>query len=170
MSPIPILHEDQHLLVIDKPAGTLVVAATGHSGSTVVEVLQRQVNSRVYAVHRLDEDTTGVLLLARDQQTKTATVSNTHVDLTGESGVGKLGIPSKRPSRQCNTPYPIVAPSPHYRRWARCGLGCPRRSRSNRENLNGELRRRTKTQASCSTRRPTPDRPRAPLARRGTPP
>ena len=72
MSPIPILHEDQHLLVIDKPAGTLVVAATGHSGSTVVEVLQRQVNSRVYAVHRLDEDTTGVLLLARDQQTKTA--------------------------------------------------------------------------------------------------
>ena len=70
--PIPILHQDEHLLVVDKPARMLVVPAPGRSGSTVVDRLQQQLGSRVYAVHRLDEDTTGVLALARSQEAKEA--------------------------------------------------------------------------------------------------
>jgi 23S rRNA pseudouridine1911/1915/1917 synthase len=69
---IPILHSDEHLLVADKPAGLLVVEAPGRSGPTAVERLGRQLGARVYAVHRLDEDTTGVLVLARTLAAKKA--------------------------------------------------------------------------------------------------
>jgi len=62
---IPILYEDDHMLVVDKPPRMLVVPAPGRSGPTVVSEVGRQLGARVYAVHRLDEDTTGVLVLAK---------------------------------------------------------------------------------------------------------
>lgn len=65
MSAIPLLHVDDDLIVVDKPAGMLVVPAPGRSGPTVVDALSRQLGQRVFAVHRLDEDTTGVLVVAR---------------------------------------------------------------------------------------------------------
>lgn len=65
MTDIPILHDDEHLLVIDKPAGLLVVAAPGRNGPTLIDLLARQVGSRLFAVHRLDEDTTGLMVVAR---------------------------------------------------------------------------------------------------------
>jgi 23S rRNA pseudouridine1911/1915/1917 synthase len=62
---IPILHEDEDVLVVDKPAGMLVVHAPGRERTpTVVDRLGAQLGHRVYAVHRLDEDVTGVLALA----------------------------------------------------------------------------------------------------------
>jgi 23S rRNA pseudouridine1911/1915/1917 synthase len=72
MGPIEVLYADDAILVVDKPAGMLVVPATGRSGPTVVDVVQSQVGGRVYAVHRLDEDTTGVLVLARTLDSKRA--------------------------------------------------------------------------------------------------
>jgi 23S rRNA pseudouridine1911/1915/1917 synthase len=63
---VPILHRDDHVVVIDKPAGMLVVPAPGRSAGTIVEVLGAQLGCRVHAVHRLDEDTTGALALALD--------------------------------------------------------------------------------------------------------
>ncbi len=60
-----ILHRDEDLLVVDKPPGMLVVEAPGRRGPTVVDRLSRQLGERVYAVHRLDEDTSGVLVVAR---------------------------------------------------------------------------------------------------------
>lgn len=64
MPAIPLLHVDDDLLVVDKPAGMLVVPAPGRSGPTVVDALSRQLGQRVFAVHRLDEDTTGALVVA----------------------------------------------------------------------------------------------------------
>lgn len=72
MSELQLLHHDEHLVVVDKPAGTLVVPAAGRSGDTVLDVLQRQLAQRVFAVHRLDEDTTGCLLVALDDATRAA--------------------------------------------------------------------------------------------------
>ncbi|MEM7199859.1 MAG: RluA family pseudouridine synthase [Planctomycetota bacterium] len=69
---IRILHEDQHLVVVDKPARTLVVAAPGRPGHTLIDQLSRQLGARTYAVHRLDEDTTGTLLVARTEAARTA--------------------------------------------------------------------------------------------------
>ena len=45
----------------------LVVPAPGRSGETVVDALGRDLGTRVYAVHRLDEDVTGVLVLAASE-------------------------------------------------------------------------------------------------------
>ncbi|MHC4078159.1 MAG: RluA family pseudouridine synthase [Planctomycetota bacterium] len=62
--PIPILYRDDHLLVVHKPSRQLVVPAPGRSGRTVVDEVTAQLGHRVFAVHRLDEDVTGVLVLA----------------------------------------------------------------------------------------------------------
>jgi 23S rRNA pseudouridine1911/1915/1917 synthase len=65
MPVVPLLHQDDHLVVIDKPAGVLVVSAPGRTEPTVVDLVSQQLGERVQAVHRLDEDTTGAMLLAR---------------------------------------------------------------------------------------------------------
>ena len=68
--PIGILYQDEHLMVVDKPAHMLVVEAPGRRDRTVVHEVGSQIGARVHAVHRLDEDTTGVLVLARSEESK----------------------------------------------------------------------------------------------------
>ncbi len=70
MKEIDILYSDDHLLIVNKPARMLVVQAPGRSSAPLVDQLGRQLGSRVFAVHRLDEDTTGALLLARSEAAK----------------------------------------------------------------------------------------------------
>jgi len=64
---VPILFDDGELVVVAKPAGVLVVPAPGRGGPTLGDLVGRQLGTRVFAVHRLDEDTTGVLALARTE-------------------------------------------------------------------------------------------------------
>lgn len=65
-----ILFEDEHLLVVDKPAGLLVhrSALDAHTQDTVIERLRcsRGRDEGLHAVHRLDRATSGVLVIARD--------------------------------------------------------------------------------------------------------
>lgn len=63
---IPVLYCDDHLVIVDKPAGLLVVHAPGRRKPTLVDRVRSQLGGRVDAVHRLDEATTGVLVMARD--------------------------------------------------------------------------------------------------------
>lgn len=70
MVVVTILHRDDHLVVVDKPAGVLVVPAPGRKGPTVVDLVATGLGSQVHAVHRLDEETTGALVLALDQDTR----------------------------------------------------------------------------------------------------
>lgn len=67
MTAIPILHEDEHLLIVDKPAGVLVVDAPGRRGRTLVDLVSEEMHAPVFAVHRLDEGTTGAIVLARTE-------------------------------------------------------------------------------------------------------
>lgn len=71
MEPILVLYADDHLVVVDKPQGVLVVTAPGRRQLTLVDLLRRQLGGMVEAVHRLDEDTTGAIALARDQAGRT---------------------------------------------------------------------------------------------------
>jgi tRNA pseudouridine32 synthase / 23S rRNA pseudouridine746 synthase len=66
---LSILHEDQWLIAVDKPAGLLAVP--GRYGDRQDSVLNRlRLQGRtVFPVHRLDQETSGILLLAKDQQT-----------------------------------------------------------------------------------------------------
>lgn len=71
--PVRILHEDAHLLVVEKPAGMVVHPAPGHPGGTLVNALLSRADtlsgiggvSRPGIVHRLDRDTSGILVVAK---------------------------------------------------------------------------------------------------------
>jgi RluA family pseudouridine synthase len=64
---IPILWSSPGLVAVDKPAGISVVPGRqSERGPSLREVLERQLGRRVWVVHRLDRDTTGVLLFALD--------------------------------------------------------------------------------------------------------
>jgi 23S rRNA pseudouridine1911/1915/1917 synthase len=70
---VPIAHADQHLIVVDKPAGLLVHPVPGFHGPTLVDALAGIAAggdaARPGIVHRLDRDTSGLLLVARDERT-----------------------------------------------------------------------------------------------------
>ena len=69
---VPILYEDDDILVVNKPAGLIVHPAPGHTGHTLVNaVLSHLVTlsddvQRPGIVHRLDKDTSGVMVIARN--------------------------------------------------------------------------------------------------------
>ncbi|HEY7075502.1 MAG TPA: RluA family pseudouridine synthase [Solirubrobacteraceae bacterium] len=65
-----IVFEDEHVLVLDKPAGVVVHPGAGHREGTLVQALAGRVAGgtepeRPGVVHRLDRDTSGLLVLAR---------------------------------------------------------------------------------------------------------
>jgi 23S rRNA pseudouridine1911/1915/1917 synthase len=70
---LPIAWQDEHLLVVDKPAGIVVHPAGGHSSGTLVHgLLAHDVaggdDDRPGIVHRLDRDTSGLLVVARSEE------------------------------------------------------------------------------------------------------
>lgn len=75
--PLNIVYEDEHLLVINKPANMVVHPGHGNYTGTVVNALAHYlkaqnhniVNARLGLVHRIDKDTTGLLVIAKNEQT-----------------------------------------------------------------------------------------------------
>ncbi|HEV3284867.1 MAG TPA: RluA family pseudouridine synthase [Solirubrobacteraceae bacterium] len=67
-----IAFEDEHLLVVDKPAGLVVHPARGHREDTLSQLLAPQLAGgdpeRAGIVHRLDRDTSGLLVVARSAE------------------------------------------------------------------------------------------------------
>ena len=78
--PLRILYEDDYLLVVDKPAGMVTHPAPGHSSGTLVNALLAHApelagvgdRARPGIVHRLDKDTSGLLVVAKDPATHAA--------------------------------------------------------------------------------------------------
>ena len=64
---LDIVHEDKHLLVINKPAGLAVQGGTGTDRhlDALLDGLRFESAERPRLVHRLDKDTSGALVLAR---------------------------------------------------------------------------------------------------------
>jgi 23S rRNA pseudouridine1911/1915/1917 synthase len=70
IAPFEIAYEDEHLIVVDKPAGVVVHPARGHRQGTLAQALAGRVAGgeedwRAGIVHRLDRDTSGLLVVAR---------------------------------------------------------------------------------------------------------
>ena len=67
-----IVWEDEHLFVVDKPAGLVVHPGAGHRGDTLVDAMAGRIaggeEDRPGVVHRLDRDTSGLMVLARSQE------------------------------------------------------------------------------------------------------
>lgn len=90
--PLDVLYEDTHLLVINKPAGMVVHPAPGHTAGTLVNALLARYpewaemeweddeeedepdspRARPGVVHRLDKDTSGVLIVAKNAEVRLA--------------------------------------------------------------------------------------------------
>ena len=78
--PVPIVFEDDHLLVVSKPAGLVVHPAPGHPAGTLVNALLARAGAapaggdadRPGIVHRLDAGTSGLMIVAKDEATHAA--------------------------------------------------------------------------------------------------
>lgn len=75
--PLAIVHEDEDLLVVDKPAGLVVHPAPGHAGGTLVNAVLHHCpdiagvggEKRPGIVHRLDKETSGLIVVAKNDAT-----------------------------------------------------------------------------------------------------
>jgi len=113
--PLRVVHEDADLLVIDKPAGLVVHPSPGHWSGTVVNALLARSPTyggiagvlRPGIVHRLDRDTSGLLIVARTDaaqaslmaQLKARRVKKTYLALVAgsmEAAVGRVEGPIGR--------------------------------------------------------------------------
>jgi 23S rRNA pseudouridine1911/1915/1917 synthase len=77
--PLAIVFADDDLLVVDKPAGLVVHPGHGHRAGTLLNALLAHTPAlaalpRAGIVHRLDKDTTGLLVVARTETAQTALV------------------------------------------------------------------------------------------------
>ncbi|HEX5609345.1 MAG TPA: RluA family pseudouridine synthase [Solirubrobacterales bacterium] len=115
MAELRIVHLDEFLAVVDKPAGLVVHPAPSHTGPTLVdelgEILGGGDPERPGIVHRLDKGTSGLLVVARDDETHAALqalvqareVERVYLALAGgriASRTGTIDAPIGRASRQ----------------------------------------------------------------------
>ncbi len=112
--PLTIIHEDDALLVINKPAGMVVHPAAGHADGTLVNAVLGHAPDLIVGnaerpgiVHRLDRDTSGLIIIAKtdealknlQQQFASRTVHKTYLALVnGQVSVaqGKIDAPLGR--------------------------------------------------------------------------
>ncbi|MBR3674962.1 MAG: RluA family pseudouridine synthase, partial [Bacilli bacterium] len=74
---LPIIYEDEDIIAINKPSGLLSVASDREKGKTAYRLVtdwltQTNKKARVFVVHRIDEDTSGVLIFAKSFEVKEA--------------------------------------------------------------------------------------------------
>ena len=92
--PLAILHEDADLIVIDKPAGLVVHPAAGHASGTLVNALLFHCKDlsgiggvlRPGIVHRLDKDTSGVMVATKSARAHAALAAAFAAKSRGEAG------------------------------------------------------------------------------------
>lgn len=73
--PFEILFEDNHIIVVNKPSGLLTIGTDKEKEKTLYHIVREYLvsknkNSKVFIIHRLDKDTSGIVILAKDEKTK----------------------------------------------------------------------------------------------------
>ena len=103
--PLDVLHEDSALIVVNKPAGLVVHPAPGHDSGTLVNALLYYCSDlaglggelRPGIVHRLDKDTSGVLVVAKTDPAMLSLSGQFHDRLVKKEYVALVhGVPSPR--------------------------------------------------------------------------
>jgi len=81
--PVEILYEDRDIIVVNKASGILTIATDRERGKTAYHILTDYVRkgysksrNRIFIVHRLDRDTSGILVIAKNQESKVNLQSN----------------------------------------------------------------------------------------------
>ncbi len=115
--PVEVVYEDDDLLIVDKPSGLVVHPAPGHSADTLVNALLARAGGSEYGgiagvsrpgiVHRLDRDTSGLLMVAKHDgaqaslmaQLKARRIKKTYLALVQGSvsaAIGRIEAPIGR--------------------------------------------------------------------------
>lgn len=103
--PFPLLYEDEHLIVVNKPAKLLSVANEKEKNRTAYHIVTdyvktQHIDNRIFVIHRLDRDTSGVLMFAKDAQTKELFQSHWNEIVTRR---GYQAVVEGIPRRACDT-------------------------------------------------------------------
>ncbi|MEQ8846424.1 RluA family pseudouridine synthase [Botrimarina sp.] len=119
--PLDVLYEDDDLVVVDKPPGMVVHPAKGHWGGTLVAALAHRFGDalssaggphRPGVVHRLDRDTSGVIVVAKHDVAH-ASLAAQFADRTTEKVY--LAIVLGEPDRDADVVDEPIGPHPHVR-------------------------------------------------------
>ena len=78
---LDILYEDKYLIAVNKNAKMLTIASTNEKEKTLYHfvsdyVKRKNKKNKIFIIHRLDYDTLGIVLFAKDQKTKEIMQSN----------------------------------------------------------------------------------------------
>ena len=73
--PFEVLFEDDNIIVVNKPSGLLTIATNKERERTLYHIVREYLiskdrNARVFVVHRLDKDTSGIVILAKNEKIK----------------------------------------------------------------------------------------------------
>ena len=73
--PFEIIYEDKYIIVVDKPSNLLTISTSTETEKTLYHYVSNYVKSKdkhnkIFVVHRLDKDTSGIVVLAKDQKIK----------------------------------------------------------------------------------------------------
>ena len=140
--PFEVLFEDDHLIVVNKPSGLLTIATEKEKERTLYHIVRDYVVSknprgRIFIVHRLDKDTSGIVLFAKDERTKnqlqenwneyvslreyTAVVSGHPKEESGqivqylkETKTNLVYVSRQEDGKKAITNYSVVKSSKHY--------------------------------------------------------
>lgn len=87
---LDILYEDSDIIVVNKPAGLLTIASDKEKKATAYHLLtdyvrQKNPENRIFVVHRLDRDTSGVLMVAKNEKIKLA-LQDSWAELVSDRG------------------------------------------------------------------------------------
>jgi len=140
---LPIIYEDEEFIVINKPSGLLSVASDKIKGRTAYRMLmdyvqQKDKHKRIYVVHRLDEDTSGVMMVAKSSEIRDLLQKNwgtivtsrgyyaivegvmekkedTLRDFLAENNLNLMYVThNKNAGKECVTRYKVIAESKDY--------------------------------------------------------
>jgi tRNA pseudouridine32 synthase/23S rRNA pseudouridine746 synthase len=128
--PIPILFEDSDIIAVNKPEGLTSIPGSEKGKETLLEILSKQYNQKLFVVHRLDKDVSGVMLFAKNaaahknlndqfsnHTTKKTYIAVVHGALDAAKGViakpihkfgsGRMGVDELR-GKPSSTEYEVI--------------------------------------------------------------
>ena len=73
--PFAVLYEDENIIVVDKPAGLLTIASAKEKEQTTYHIVREYLraknkHAKIFIIHRLDKETSGVLMFAKNEYSK----------------------------------------------------------------------------------------------------
>ncbi|MBI4061268.1 MAG: RNA pseudouridine synthase [Elusimicrobia bacterium] len=69
MIETPVIFEDDRIIAVNKPSGLPTIPGRGEIGMAVNTEIERRLRKRIFVVHRLDLDASGILVFAKDAET-----------------------------------------------------------------------------------------------------